>query len=91
MNQLTQFRMRGANHMGKFVIRHTAAGVKFDLKAANGEVIASSGVYAAESACRKGIQSVIRNCTGAVEDQTGENYTVLRHPKFQVSVPAVHR
>ncbi len=72
--------------MGKFVIRHTAAGVKFDLKAANGEVIASSEVYAVESACRKGIQSVRRNCTGAVEDQTGENHTVLKHPKFEVYI-----
>ncbi len=31
--------------MGKFVVRHTPAGIKFDLKATNGEVIASSEVY----------------------------------------------
>ena len=31
--------------MGKFVIRKTATGIKFDLKAVNGEVIATSEVY----------------------------------------------
>ena len=38
--------------MGKFVIRETNTGIKFDLKAANGEVIATSEVYASEDACR---------------------------------------
>ena len=42
--------------MGKFIVRRTNTGVKFDLKAANGEVIASSEVYTTERACRKGIQ-----------------------------------
>ena len=41
--------------MGKFVIRQTKTGIKFDPKASNGEVIATSGVYAAEDSCRKGI------------------------------------
>ena len=31
--------------MGKFVIKTTATGTKFDLKATNGQVIASSQVY----------------------------------------------
>ncbi len=31
--------------MGKFVVRETATGIKFDLKAGNGEVIATSEVY----------------------------------------------
>ena len=30
--------------MGKFVIRNTKTGVKFDLKAGNGEIIATSEV-----------------------------------------------
>ena len=38
--------------MGKFVVRQTKTGVKFDLKATNGEVIASSEVYATERTCR---------------------------------------
>ena len=45
--------------MGKFVISQAKNGVKFNLKAANGEVIASSQVYKDEKYCRKGIASVI--------------------------------
>ena len=70
--------------MGKFIVRRTNTGVKFDLKATNGEVIASSEVYTTEKTCRKGIQSVINNCVGEIEDQTVENYTVLKHPKFEI-------
>lgn len=70
--------------MGKFVIKTTSTGVKFDLKAGNGEVIATSEVYASESACRNGIESVRKCCEGGVEDQTVENFEVLKHPKFEV-------
>ena len=38
--------------MGKFVILNTNTGIKFDLKAGNGEVIATSEVYTTEDACR---------------------------------------
>ena len=44
--------------MGKFVIRETKTGIKFDLKAGNGEVIATSEIYSSEKACRNGIASV---------------------------------
>lgn len=37
--------------MGKFVIKETKTGVKFDLKASNGEVIATSEVYNSADAC----------------------------------------
>ena len=70
--------------MGKFVVKQTKTGVKFDLKATNGEIIASSEVYTTERACLKGIQSVINNCVGEIEDQTVENFAVLKHPKFEV-------
>lgn len=70
--------------MGKFVVRRTPTGVKFDLKATNGEVIASSEVYTTERTCLKGVQSVINNCVGEIEDQTVEGYSVLKHPKFEV-------
>ena len=71
--------------MGKFVIRATNTGIKFDLKAGNGEVIATSEVYASESACRKGIASVQKNApAAAVENQTVEGWTVEKHPKFEV-------
>ena len=71
--------------MGKFVIRKTNTGFKFDLKAGNGEVIATSEVYTTEDACRKGIASVQRNApVAAVEDQTVEGYAAEKHPKFEV-------
>lgn len=71
--------------MGKFVIKTTATGVKFDLKAGNGEVIASSEVYKSEASCREGIASVQKNAPAAgVENQTVEGYETLKHPKFEV-------
>ena len=47
--------------MGKFVVRKTNTGVKFDLKAGNGQVIATSEVYNSDAACKNGIESVIVN------------------------------
>lgn len=71
--------------MGKFVIRATNTGVKFDLKAGNGEVIATSEVYASDASCRKGIQSVIKNAPVAnVEDQTVEEIVAAKCPKFEI-------
>ena len=70
--------------MGKFVMKNVKTGVKFDLKATNGEVIVSSEVYTTERACKKGIESVRKCCVGGVEDQTVENFEVLKHPKFEV-------
>ncbi len=70
--------------MGKFVVRETTTGVKFDLKAGNGEVIATSEVYASEASCLNGIESVKKNCIGEIEDQTVENVVEVKHPKFEV-------
>lgn len=71
--------------MGKFVIHRTNTGIKFDLKAGNGEVIATSEVYSSEDACRKGIASVQKNApAAAVEDQTVEGFAQEKHPKFEV-------
>lgn len=70
--------------MGKFVVRNTATGIKFDLKAGNGEVIATSEVYTTEAACLNGINSVKTNCVGEVEDQTVEGFEKVKHPKFEV-------
>ena len=71
--------------MGKFVIRETSTGIKFDLKAGNGEVVATSEVYTTEAACRNGIESVMKNApVAAVEDQTVEGYAAEKHPKFEV-------
>ena len=71
--------------MGKFVIRKTNTGIKFDLKAGNGEVIATSEVYTTEAACKNGIESVMKNAPVAnVEDQTVEGFATEKHPKFEV-------
>ena len=71
--------------MGKFVVRKTNTGIKFDLKAGNGEVIATSEVYASEAACKNGVESVKKNApVAAVENQTVEGYAAEKHPKFEV-------
>ena len=71
--------------MGKFVMKSTAnGGFKLDIKAGNGEIIASSQTYKSEASCTAGIESVRTNCAAAVEDQTVENFEVLKHPKYEV-------
>ena len=73
--------------MGKFVIRETKTGIKFDLKAGNGEVIGTSEVYSSLNACKKGIESVKKNADAArekMEDQTDENFEKLTNPKFEM-------
>ncbi len=71
--------------MGKFVMANTKTGIKFNLKATNGEIIATSEVYKAEASCRKGIASVVRNAPiAALEDQTVEGFKVEKNPKFEV-------
>ena len=70
--------------MGKFVIKEAKSGFKFDLKASNGEVIASSQVYKTEATCKSGIGSVKKACVGGIEDQTVEGYETVKHPKFVI-------
>lgn len=71
--------------MGKFVFKEVASGFKFDLKAGNGEVIATSEVYTTKAACEKGIASVKKNAPAAgIEDQTAEGYETVKHPKFEM-------
>lgn len=73
--------------MGKFVIRKTATGVKFDLKATNGQTVATSEVYESEAACRNGVESVRKNAEAAkLEDQTVEDVVAVTNPKFEVYV-----
>ena len=71
--------------MGKFVVHKTNTGIKFDLKAGNGEVIATSEVYESAAACKNGIASVQKNApVAAVENQTVEGYATEKNPKFEV-------
>lgn len=71
--------------MGKFVIKTTNTGIKFDLKATNGQVIATSEVYTTAAACKNGIASVAKNAPVAnVEDQTVEGFATEKNPKFEI-------
>lgn len=71
--------------MGKFVVKEVKTGFKFDLKATNGQVIASSEIYKTKASCLKGIDSVINNAPIAnLEDQTVENFKVEKNHKFEI-------
>ena len=71
--------------MGKFVIRNVSSGIKFDLKATNGQVIATSEVYESKAACKNGIESVRKNAPiASFEDQTAEGFEVATNPKFEM-------
>ena len=51
--------------MGKFVIRETATGIKFDLKATNGQIVATSEGYKTKASCVNGVESVKKNAPDA--------------------------
>ena len=46
--------------MGKFVVNEVKTGIKFNLKAGNGEIIATSEVYSSEAACMN--ENIARCC-----------------------------
>ena len=71
--------------MGKFVVKATKTGFVFNLKAGNGEVIATSEVYTTEAACMKGVESVRKNAADAkLEDQTVAEVADVTNPKFEL-------
>ena len=72
--------------MGTFVIGVTAnGGFRFNLKAGNSQVIATSQTYKSKGSCKNGIESVKKNAPIApVEDQTIEGFEKQKHPKFEV-------
>ena len=53
--------------MGKFEIKETKTGFVFNLKAGNGQVIATSQVYKSKPTCKRGVESVRKNCAVKVE------------------------
>ena len=71
---------------GKFVTKQTKnGGYTFNLKAPNGQVIATSQTYKSEATLKVGIESVMKNApVAAVEDQTVEGFAVEKNPKFEV-------
>ena len=71
--------------MGKFVVKTVKTGFMFNLKAGNGEIIATSEVYTSEAACMSGIESVSKNAPIAnLEDQTVAEPAAAAKPKFEV-------
>lgn len=71
--------------MGKFLVKETKTGYKFDLKAANGQVIGTSEVYTTKKACLNGTESVKKNSEIAkFENQTEENFEKVTNPKFEM-------
>ena len=71
--------------MGKFVVKATKTGFVFNLKAGNGEVIATSEIYTTEAACMKGVESVRKNAANAkLEDQTVAEVAAVTNPKFEL-------
>lgn len=71
--------------MGKFVVKATKTGFVFNLKAGNGETIATSEVYTTEAACLKGVESVRKNAADAkLEDQTVAEVAAVTNPKFEM-------
>ena len=72
--------------MAKFEVSMTkSGGMKFNLKANNGQVIATSQTYKSKATCLKGVNSVIANAPdAAIEDQTVEGFQVEKHPKFEI-------
>ena len=73
--------------MGKFVIRATAKGSRFNLLATNGQVIATSQTYKSVANCKGGIASVMACApVASLENQTEEDFEKTKCPKFQVYV-----
>ena len=69
--------------MGKYLVKVTATGIKFDLKATNGIVIGTSEVFTAKKTCLNSIESVKKNAPIApIEDQTVEDFEQQKNPKF---------
>lgn len=68
-------------------IKKVNTGIMFNLKADNGQVIATSEVYTTAASCKNGIESVRRNAPiAALEDQTVEDFAAAKRPKFEIYV-----
>lgn len=71
--------------IGKYIVRRAPSGIRFNLVATNGQIIATSEIYSTRAACLGGIDSIRRNAPdAALEDQCVQGFAVCRHPKFEV-------
>ena len=68
-------------------IKKVNTGIMFNLKADNGQVIATSEVCTTAASCETSIESVRRNAPiAALEDQTVEDFAAAKRPKFEIYV-----
>ena len=71
--------------MAKFVLTSTSKGFRFNLVAGNGQVIATSQVYASVDTAKAGIASIVTNAPIAnIENQTEKDFKEEVNPKFEV-------
>lgn len=70
--------------MGKFTVQQMKAGYKFNLKAGNGQIIASSGIFHVLEDCLAAIDRMKQCALAAVEDQTLPSHPAPPFPKFEV-------
>ncbi|MBR5537505.1 MAG: YegP family protein [Clostridia bacterium] len=70
--------------MGKFTVQRVKAGFKFNLKAGNGQIIASSDMFHKMEDCLSAIERVKACAEAPVEDQTVSVGEPLPFPKFEV-------
>ena len=55
--------------MGVFVINKTKTGFTFNLKAKNGEIIATGEGYKAKKSCLNGIESIRKNADSEIFEE----------------------
>ncbi|MBR4504329.1 MAG: YegP family protein [Candidatus Methanomethylophilaceae archaeon] len=71
--------------MGKFVIKQSKDGkLFFNIVASNGQVVGTSEMYESKSSAVNGIESVKKNCSSEIEDQTVEGYEAKKNPKWEL-------
>ncbi len=71
--------------MSKFIIRGVVSGIKFDLRAGNGQAVATSEVYTTQASCLRGIEAV-RRCAalGKILDTTQMPKKIPTNPRFEI-------
>ena len=68
-------------------IKKVNTGIMFNLKADNGQVIATAEVCTTAASCETSIESVRRNAPiAALKDQTVEGFAAAKRPKFGIYV-----
>ena len=70
--------------MGKFTVHKTATGFTFDLRAANGEVVAVSEVYRTRAACEKGIQGIVKCAPTAPIADLASDTPLPPNPRYEM-------